>query len=162
MWKSNIKNIFHIISHVGLSECSQTTWYSSFLIVQSLTMSAHSRQSEQQNIKDGTHIWQQCSVTISGDISTTKYDFYFRQIMLLCWLNGINYETNSATFRSTEWSPFIYGNVRFLRAMVNRMMHKVDPHFDAYRRLDSLIKSCIGHKYVCFYEIRCRIDALMN
>ena len=31
VWKSNVKNIFHIISHVGLSEClGQTTWYSSF------------------------------------------------------------------------------------------------------------------------------------
>ena len=31
VWKSNVKNIFHIISHVDLSEClGQTTWYSSF------------------------------------------------------------------------------------------------------------------------------------
>ena len=28
MWKSNVKNIFHIISHVGLSEWYHTTWYS--------------------------------------------------------------------------------------------------------------------------------------
>ena len=31
VWKSNVKNIFHIISHAGLREClGQTMWYSSF------------------------------------------------------------------------------------------------------------------------------------
>ena len=78
MWKSNVKNIF--ISHVGLSELSQTTWFSGKFpqIAQSLTMSAHNRQSEQQNIIDRTHTWQQCSVTISEDILTTKYCFNLR------------------------------------------------------------------------------------
>ena len=58
MCKWSVKNICHIISHVGLSECSQTTCYSSFPIVQSLTISARSRESERQNIIDGTHTWQ--------------------------------------------------------------------------------------------------------
>ena len=30
MWKSNVKIFFHIISHVGLSALSHTTWYSSY------------------------------------------------------------------------------------------------------------------------------------
>ena len=54
MWKSNVKNIF--ISHVGLPEL---TWPhgspGTSLIAQSLTMSAHSQQSERQNIIDRTH-----------------------------------------------------------------------------------------------------------
>ena len=78
MWKSNVKNIFHIISRVGLSECSQTMQYSNFPIAPSLTMSAHSRELEQQNIIDKTHTWQQCLVIISEDILKTKYDFDLR------------------------------------------------------------------------------------
>ena len=81
MWKSNVKSI--VISHVGLPALSQTTCFSDefpwSVIAQSLTMSAHCRQSpERQNIIDRTHTWQQCSVTISGDISTTKYGFNLR------------------------------------------------------------------------------------
>ena len=41
-----------------------------------------------------------------------------------------------------------------LRAMVNN----VDPNYDAYRRQNSSIKSCFGHKYVCVYEVRCRFE----
>ena len=48
--------------------------YSSFLIVQSLTMSAHSRESKREDIIDRTHTWQQCSVTISEDILTPMSD----------------------------------------------------------------------------------------
>ena len=40
-------------------------------ITYQLTLSAHSRQSERQNIIDRMHTWQQCSVTISDDILTT-------------------------------------------------------------------------------------------
>ena len=40
------------------------------------------------------------------------------------------------------------------------MVHKVDPHYDAYRRQKSLIRSCIGHKYVYVYEVGCRVVAL--
>ena len=66
MWKSNIKNIFHIISHVGLSEClCQTTWYWSFHLP---AYHAHSRQSERQNIIDRTHTWQQCLAAISEGV----------------------------------------------------------------------------------------------
>ena len=42
------------------------------------TYHAHSRQSERQNITDRTHTWQQCLVTISEDILTTKYDVYLK------------------------------------------------------------------------------------
>ena len=81
MWKSNVKNF---LSHVGLSGWSQTTWYSSdpgprsFLTAQWLIVSAHSWQSERQNIIDRTYTWQQCLVTTSGDILTTKYGFNLR------------------------------------------------------------------------------------
>ena len=40
--------------------------------VDSVCMSAHSRQSERQNIIDRRHAWQQCLITISEGISTTK------------------------------------------------------------------------------------------
>ena len=42
-------------------------------------MPAHSRQSEWQNIIARKHTWQQCSVTTSEDILTTKYGFSLRQ-----------------------------------------------------------------------------------
>ena len=71
MWKSNVKNIFHIISHVGLSEWSPNVKPRG---IQVSTYHAHNRQSERQNIIDSTHTWQQRLVTISEDI-LTKYDF---------------------------------------------------------------------------------------
>ena len=40
---------------------------------------AHSRQSGRQNIITRTHTWQQCSVSTSGAILTTKYGFNLRQ-----------------------------------------------------------------------------------
>ena len=42
------------------------------------TAARHGQQSERQNIIDRMHTWQQCSVTISEDILTTKYDFSLR------------------------------------------------------------------------------------
>ena len=51
-WKSNVKNIF-VISQVGLAKPHGSP--RSFQFAQSLTMSAHSRQSERQNIIDRTH-----------------------------------------------------------------------------------------------------------
>ena len=75
--KTKCKEYF-FISHLDLLEWSQTTGTSSFLIraiTYQLTMSAHSQQSEQQNITDKMHTWQQYSVTISEDILTTKCSF---------------------------------------------------------------------------------------
>ena len=42
-------------------------------------MPAHSRQSGRQNIIARTQTWQQCSVSTSGAILTTKYSFNLRQ-----------------------------------------------------------------------------------
>ena len=50
--------------------------------IQVSTYHAHSRQSERQNIIDRTHTWQQCLVTISEDIPTTKYDVYLKSIAI--------------------------------------------------------------------------------
>ena len=77
MWKWNVKNIFHI----GLSE-----WKSNIVVLPWVPwlrnhlphMPAHIRQPEQQNIINIMHTWQQCSVTISEDILTTKYGFNLR------------------------------------------------------------------------------------
>ena len=63
------------------------------LIAQSLTMSAHCRQSKRQNIIDRTHTWQQCSVTLSGDILTTKYGFNLRKISPLSIHNELDNNT---------------------------------------------------------------------
>ena len=81
MWKSNVKNIFHISRWPVKVSTGQTTWcfeeFPDCAIIH--YMPAHSRQSEQQNIIDRTHTWQQCSVTISKDILTTKYGFNLRR-----------------------------------------------------------------------------------
>ena len=91
MWKSNVTNIFHI--SIGLPECQQvkTPNYTVKLtrrefvktrgtLVPDLPhMPAHSRQSGRQNIITRTHTWQQCSVSTSGAILTTKYGFNLRQ-----------------------------------------------------------------------------------
>ena len=42
-------------------------------------MQAHGRQSKRQNIIPRTHTWQQCLVSTSEAILTTKYGFNFRQ-----------------------------------------------------------------------------------
>ena len=39
---------------------------------------------------------------------------------------------------------------------------RVDPNYDAYRRQELLIKSCIGHKYVYVYEVRCHSVAVVR
>ena len=73
---------------VGVST-GQNTWYAhagtrGFLIAADCAityhfMPAHSRQSERQNIIAKTHTWQQCSVSTSEAILTTKYGFNLRQ-----------------------------------------------------------------------------------
>ena len=56
------------------------TWYAGYEEFPDLPhMPAHSRQSGRQNIIARTHTWQQCSVSISGAILTTKYGFNLRQ-----------------------------------------------------------------------------------
>ena len=51
-----------------------------FQIAQSLTTHASTQgQVEWRNIIDKTHTWQQCSVTTSEDILTTKYGFNLKQ-----------------------------------------------------------------------------------
>ena len=85
MWKSNVKNIFHI--PCGLLECQQVNrpkhlvrWYEEFPWLRNhLPHPAHSRQSERQNIIARTHTWQQCSVSTPEAILTTKYGFNLRQ-----------------------------------------------------------------------------------
>ena len=84
MWKSNVKNIFHI--RCGL--CQQVNrpkhvvrWYEEFPWLRNHLphLPAHSWQSEQQNIIARTHTWQQCSVSTSEAILTTKNGFNLRQ-----------------------------------------------------------------------------------
>ena len=99
MWKSNVKNIFHISClPVGVST-GQNTWYPSkrgFLIAADCAityhfMPAHSQQSEWQNIIARTHTWQQCSVSTSEAILTTKYGFNLRQNSPLNIKNNTGY-----------------------------------------------------------------------
>ena len=84
-----------------------------------------------------THTWQQCLVIISENISKTKYDSDLRYIAPQCWLNGIDNDTNPATFPITEkrshfvYRPQIPGSDSDASLW---MVHKVDPNYDAYRR----------------------------
>ena len=91
MWKYNVTNIF--ISPVGLPGCQQVKTPNctvkltrrefvktrGTLVPDLPHMPAHSRQSGRQNIITRTHTWQQCSVSTSGAILTTKYGFNLRQ-----------------------------------------------------------------------------------
>ena len=79
------------ISHVGLSKCQNTWCWEEFPVcIITYHMLAHSRQSERQNIINRMHTWQQCSVTISEDISTTKYAFKLRLISSVHINNNTN------------------------------------------------------------------------
>ena len=42
------------------------------------------------------------------------------------------------------------------------MVHKVDPHYDAFRRQNSSIRKCIGHTYVHVYEVGSRVVTLKS
>ena len=83
MWKSNVKNIFHIPCWpVGCQQAKTrgrlvrgVSWLRNPLP----HMPVHSRQSERQNIIARTHTWQQCSVITSEAILTTKWGFNLRQ-----------------------------------------------------------------------------------
>ena len=74
MWKSK-----HVVRGVF--------WFSNHLP----HMPTHSRQSERQNIIARTHTWQQCSVTTSEDILTTKYRFNLWQNSSLSIDNNTGY-----------------------------------------------------------------------
>ena len=91
MRKSNINTIFHIPCWpVGLWKhvvLRGVFWLRNHLP----HMPAHSRQSKRQNIVDRTHTWQQCSVTTSKDILTTKYSFNLRQNSPLSIDNNTGY-----------------------------------------------------------------------
>ena len=82
MWKSNVKNIFHIISRVAYWPVGVSNHvvlkFSRLRHHLPCQHGQHSRESERQNIIDKTHTWQQCLVIISEDISKTKYDFDLR------------------------------------------------------------------------------------
>ena len=67
------KNIFHIPCWPTGVSTGQNTWYAGYEEFPDLPhMPAHSRQSGRQNIIARTHTWQQCSVSTSGAILTTK------------------------------------------------------------------------------------------
>ena len=51
---------------------------------------------QRQNIIDKTHTWQQCSVTISEDILTTKYCFNLRYISPLSIDNKLDNNNNTS------------------------------------------------------------------
>ena len=92
MWKSNVKNIFHIPCWpVGVST-GQNTWYAGTWLRNHLPhMPAHSRQAERQNIIARTHTWRKCSVSTSEAILTTKYGFNLRQNSPLNLKNNTGY-----------------------------------------------------------------------
>ena len=91
MWKSNVTNIFHIPCWpAGVSTGQNTKLHRKVntpvvcqtrgtLVPDLPHMPAHRRQSGRQNIITRTHTWQQCSVSTSGAILTTKYGFNLRQ-----------------------------------------------------------------------------------
>ena len=59
-------------------------------------MPAHRRQSERQNNIARTHTWQQCSVSTSEAILTTKYGFNLRQNSPLNIENNTGYSASLA------------------------------------------------------------------
>ena len=86
MWRSNVNNIFHISCWPVRVSTGQNMWCAgtrSFLMCWLRNhlphMPAHSRQAEWQNIIVRTHTWQQCSVSTSEVILTTKFGFNLRQ-----------------------------------------------------------------------------------
>ena len=96
------------ISHVGLPECQLVNrpkhvvhWLPGYEEFPDLPhMPAHSRQSGRQNIIARTHTWQQCSVSTSRAILTTKYGFNLRQNSPLNIENNTGYSGWIRVFRA--------------------------------------------------------------
>ena len=65
-------------------------------------------------------------------------------------------------FDHLKWSPFVYEIFTSDSYASWWKIYKVDPNYDAYRSQKSSNKSCFGLKYVCVYEVRCRIVALKS
>ena len=89
MWKSNVKNIFH----VGLSEWNQTTWYFDEFPNCALTYHTCQRTAGTRSGKTSQTeciFDKKCSVTILEDILTTKYGFNHRLISTLSIDNNTN------------------------------------------------------------------------
>ena len=89
MWKSNVKNI---LTFACRSEIKQRGYFEEFpdCAITYHTCPHHSRRPERQTIIDRMHTWQQCSVTLSEDILTTKYGFNLREISSLSIDNNTN------------------------------------------------------------------------
>ena len=89
MWKSNVKNI---LTFACQSEIKQRGYFEEFpdCAITYHTCPHHSRRPERQNIIDRMHTWQQCSVTLSEDILTTKYGFNLKEISSLSIDNNTN------------------------------------------------------------------------
>ena len=81
-------------------------------------------------------------------------------------LNFTDNDMNTATFPITVNEVPVYC-LPILRQILTRgslraMVKNVDPNYDAYRRQKPPIKNCFVLKYVCVYEVRCRIVALKS
>ena len=80
IWKSHVKNIFHIPRWPVGVKSNSVILRGVSLIAQSLTTTCQQLAVGAANIIDRMHIWHQCSVTMSKDILTTKYGFNLRKI----------------------------------------------------------------------------------
>ena len=105
-----------------------------------------------KDIIDGTHTWERCSVTISEDILSTKYDLDLRLQSHVDKMASIT----TLPSKPRESSPFFPPDSYVSRWIIQ----KVDPNYNVYQRQKWSIKSCIGHKCVCVYGVGCRIVAL--
>ena len=110
MWKSKVKNIFHITSHVGLLEWSHTKWYSSF---------------------------SDCAIT--SDSSTIKIQLHLQfdvAIMYLCkvWRFMQKYEqewrqiTQSHDLRPTKYWPISPVNSDLYRRFMSACLDDLCPY----------------------------------
>ena len=125
----------------------------------------HRRQSERQilQIERVLHSNVRSLQCISEDILIIKQDFDLKWIAQLCWLKGIDNDHEFSTraisgkevplftldFDASRWGPTV--NIT-----------KINPKLRRISKPISSNTSCIGHKYVCVYEVGWRIVALKN
>ena len=107
------------------------------------------------------HYWLRCTsaAALHCILEFVEFGFWFGAISIYC---GDEYSLRISCKMSLVYlslRPQIPGSDSDTSWW---MVHKVDPHYDTYRRQKLSIRSCIGHKYVYFYEVRCRIVALKS
>ena len=112
--------------------------------------------------------WVVTSVTLTFDLWPWPFAWTLRRSLVITPENFMmirwwEHSQKGVTDRRTDGQTDRQTENTICRAAWSQLkIYKVDPNYEAYRSQKSSNKSCFGYKYVCVYEVRCRIVALKS